>query len=61
MRTQVTIIIALINLQSNKFLNRIMVQSSMQAISEADVILVMIDGTKKFSEDDLNLFDKIKD
>ena len=47
--------------KSNKFLNRIMVQSSMQAISEADVILVMIDGTKKFSEDDLNLFDKIKD
>ena len=47
--------------KSNKFLNRIMVQSSMQAISEADVILVMIDGTKKFSEDDLNLFDKIRD
>lgn len=47
--------------KSNKFLNRIMVQSSMQAISEADVILVMIDGTKKFSENDLNLFDKIKD
>ena len=47
--------------KSNKFLNRIMVQSSMQAISEADIILVMIDGTKKFSEDDLNLFDKIKD
>jgi len=47
--------------KSNKFLNRIMVQSSMQAISEADLILVMIDGTKKFSEDDLNLFDKIRD
>lgn len=47
--------------KSNKFLNRIMVQSSMQAISEADVLLIMIDGTKKFSEDDLNLFDKIRD
>ena len=33
--------------KSSKFLNRIMVQSSYQAIGESDIVLVLIDGSKK--------------
>ena len=33
--------------KSSKFLNRIMVQSSYKAISESDIVLVLIDGSKK--------------
>lgn len=32
--------------KSSKFLNRIMVQSSYQAIGESDIVLVLIDGSK---------------
>ena len=33
--------------KSSKFLNRVMVQSSYQAIGESDIVLVLIDGSKK--------------
>ncbi len=46
--------------KSNKFLNRIMVQSSLQAISEGDIILLLIDATKKILPEDENLFRKIE-
>ena len=46
--------------KSNKFLNRIMVQSSLQAISEGDIILLLIDATKKILPQDENLFRKIE-
>ena len=46
--------------KSNKFLNRIMVQSSLQAISEGDIILLLIDATKKILPEDDNLFRKIE-
>ncbi|NSW73919.1 GTPase Era [bacterium] len=46
--------------KSNKFLNRIMVQSSLQAISEGDIILLLIDATKKILPEDENLFKKIE-
>ena len=46
--------------KSNKFLNRIMVQSSLQAISEGDIVLLLIDATKKILPEDENLFRKIE-
>jgi len=46
--------------KSNKFLNRIMVQSSLQAISEGDIILLLIDATKRILPEDENLFKKIE-
>lgn len=41
--------------KSSKFLNRIMVQSSYQAISESDIVLVIVDGSKKstFNTDEI--------
>ena len=37
-----------------------MVQSSLQAISEGDIILLLIDATKKILPEDENLFRKIE-
>lgn len=41
--------------KSSKFLNRIMVQSSYQAIGESDIVLVIVDGAKKstFNTDEI--------
>ena len=41
--------------KSSKFLNRIMVQSSYQAIGESDIVLVIVDGSRKstFNTDDI--------
>ena len=46
--------------KSKKFLNRIMIQSSMQAIGEGDIILLLIDATKKILPEDDELFRKIE-
>tara|TARA_A100001234_G_scaffold215234_1_gene219757 strand:- start:1917 stop:2798 length:882 start_codon:yes stop_codon:yes gene_type:complete len=46
--------------KSKKFLNRIMIQSSMQAIGEGDIILLLIDATKKILPEDEELFRKIE-
>ena len=47
--------------KSNKFLNKLMVQSSMQAIGDADLILLLIDATKKIIPEDIEIFRKIQD
>ena len=47
--------------KSNKFLNKLMVQSSMQAIGDADLILLLIDATKKIIPEDIAIFRKIQD
>ena len=41
--------------KSSKFLNRIMVQSSYQAIGESDIVLVIVDGSRKstFNTDEI--------
>ena len=47
--------------KSNKFLNRIMVQSSIQAITESDISMVLIDGSKSITENDYEVINKVKD
>ena len=46
--------------KSNKFLNRIMVQSSIQAITESDISMVLIDGSKSITENDYEVINKVK-
>ena len=46
---------------SNKFLNRIMVLSSVQAIIESDITLVLIDGSKSITDNDYEVMLKVKD
>mgnify|MGYP001115833382 FL=1 len=46
---------------SNKFLNRIMVQSSLQAINESDITLVLIDASKAITNDDYEVITRAKD
>ena len=46
---------------SNKFLNRIMVQSSLQAINESDITLVLIDASKAITNDDYEVISRAKD
>jgi len=47
--------------KSNKFLNRIMVLSSVQAIIESDITLVLIDGSKSITDNDYEVMLKVKD
>ena len=47
--------------KSNKFLNRIMVQSSIQAITESDITMILIDGFKSITENDYEVINKVKD
>ncbi|NSW88729.1 GTPase Era [bacterium] len=47
--------------KSSKFLNRIMVQSSYQAIGESDVVLVIVDGSKRSTFDNDEIAPKIVD
>ena len=47
--------------KSNKFLNRIMIQSSMQAIGEGDIILLLLLMLlKRYCPKTMNLFRKIE-
>ncbi|MFL2630366.1 MAG: GTPase Era [Thermodesulfobacteriota bacterium] len=47
--------------KSNKFLNRTMVQSSFQAIGEADVVLIIVDATRPTVFEDSDVIAKFKE
>ena len=46
--------------KSNKFVNRIMVQSSFQAITESDITMVLVDGSKAITNNDYEAISRAK-
>ena len=47
--------------KSNKFVNRIMVQSSFQAITESDITMILVDGSKAITNNDYEAISRAKD
>ena len=46
---------------TENIVEKIGVEKSLKAIEEADLVLFVLDGTRKVSKEDLEIFDKVKD